>query len=496
MKLMRLFFCFFILACSSQRPEKIRLIETSSQKQPEWILKKKPTDNNYYFVGIGKKNEDIQLARKSAIDDAISRLAEFIGFRVTTKFKSVKETTDTGDSSTFKEEIMRSIEGKSSASVATEVEDVYYERYTDGYQFYILLKSPVKWVENERKRLKKLIEDQRELAFSYLKQARNQFEAGEVAKAIDNTIAALLISERAEENSDIYLEAKDFLLIVISSIRFSLLNSPMAIYREGGSDEIQVIAKTTKNYKPVAGLLVEVSCDDEHLTFLAKKGLQTDEKGIVAGEVNNEGSTRKEAVLSFSFSMKRFEEIKEIDEELYKSIKKYQEMLKLSLKLDIKDRYKAIPSAIVIIDFIEGRNNFLVKFQEEVAGSLANMGFNVSTVDLSGVLKRDESPEKLKNSIISFINKEKPEIKNLILIYRNLNYLGELGKDIKFSDYDLNDSEIKVYELQTSINIINLETKESEKGWKFSVRGNGLNKTQAIEVSEKKFIEKLKEIFD
>ncbi len=498
MSRIRFLLCFLLIvsfACSSVKPENTsRLIETSSPTKPEWILKKRKSDENYYFVGIGKKNNELQNARKSAISDAASRLLEFIGFRATTRFKSTKEFRDFDDSSSFREEILQTIEGKASASVIIEIEDTYYEKYTDGYLFYVLLKSPVKWVEKERKRLKKLLEEQRNLAILNLNEAKRQFENGEVVKAIDNTILAIEISEKAEENSDIYEEAKDFLISIISSLRFSLKNKPLYVYKEGGSDEIQLMITTTKNYKPVTGLLIELTGNDKNLTFTAKKGLQTDESGIVLVEIN-QCTPDEEVEIGFSFSLKKFEKLKEIDEEFYSRIKKYNEILKLSVKLSIKEKYKAIPSGVVIIDTEEDKG-FSFKFQENVTGFFANRGFNVSSIEISKIAKSTDTPEKVKNSVISLIRKEyNSKIKNLIIIFRNFNYIGEIGKDIKFTEYDLNDSGIKVYEILCSIFIINLETGNTEKAFNFSVKGSGLNKSQALQNSEKKILEKLKEFF-
>ncbi|MEJ5283997.1 MAG: hypothetical protein WHS77_02995 [Brevinematales bacterium] len=497
MKMKRILILFFILfSCSSNvKDTSPRLIKTSSPNQPYWILKKKTTDENYYFVGISKKNKNLQEARKSAIDDAASRLLEFIGFRATTKFQSTKQYSDTDDSSTFKENIIQSIEGKASASIATEIEDVYYEEYTDGYVFYVLIKSPVKWVENERKRLKQLVLSQREEAKRLLTEAKKLYETGEVVKALDNALSALEISERAEENSDIYTDSKDFITQIISSLRISLNNKPSFVYKEGGSDDIEIIVKTTKNFTPVKGLLMSYECNDNESLITAKKGFQTDENGTLTLNVEKT-SLKDELELSILFSLKRFDNLKKLDEDFYKDIKKYNNLLALKLKLKITDKFKAIPSAVVLIDVENEKNKFFPKFQEEITGKLANKGFQVKAVDISKILKENDSSDSLRDKILKFLAKDFKELKNLILIYRNHNYLGELGKDIKFTEYDLGSSEIKIYEIQTSISIINISTKETEKGYKFSVKGQGLNKTQAIDMADKKFLDKLDEFFN
>ncbi len=492
-----LVFFLILFSCSSTIKDSAspRLIKASSPNPPYWILKKKIADENYYFVGISKKNKNLQEARKSAIDDAVSRLLEFIGFRATTKFQSTKEYSDKDDSSSFKENIIQSIEGKASASIATEIEDVYYEEYTDGYVFYVMIKSPVKWVENERKRLRQLVHSQREESTRLLMEAKKFYEAGEIVKALDNALSAFEISERAEENSDICMDSKDLISQILSSLRISLNNSASFVYREGGSDDIEIVVKTTKTYNPVKGLLIAYECNDSEAVITAKKGFQTDEKGVLTFNVEKT-SLKNELELSFYFSLKRFDKVKRIDEDFYKEIKKYSDLLKLKLNFKVTDKFKAIPSAVVLIDVADEKNRFFPKFQEEITGKLANKGFQVKAVDISKILRENDSSDSLRDKILKFVAKEYKELKNLILIYRNHNYLGELGKDIKFKDYDLNSSEINIYEIQTSISMINIATKETERGYKFSVKGHGLNKNQAIDMADKSFLDKLDEFFN
>ena len=321
-----LFFFTLFFGCGKVKADRSpRLIKASSKVQPEWILKKRKADENYYFVGIGQKSSDFQKARKSAIDDGVSRVVEYIGFRATTHFKSVKERKDVNEVESFKEEIIQSIEGRSSARVVSEIEDSYYEEYTDGIVFYLLIKSPVKWVENERKRLKRLVEEQREQAMSLIAESRKLFEKGEVVSSLNNVLLALEISERAEENSDVYSESKDLILLILSSLRFSLLSKAEAFYKEGGSDEIVLQVTTTKNSIPIKGLMIETSVKDNLALLTTKSGFQTDAAGKVFFTVDSLKET-EELNLFFSFSMKRFEAIKEYDVDFYENIKKGKEI--------------------------------------------------------------------------------------------------------------------------------------------------------------------------
>ena len=490
-----IFFTLFLSSCISKpvAPENSRFIRSSSKQQPEWILKKKSSENNYYFVGVGKKNKDIQGAKKSAISDGASRLLEFIGLRATTKLKISKEFKEDDESLKFKEEIIQTLEGKSSADIIIDIEDTYFEEYTDGYIFYVLVRSPKKWVEKERERLKQLTLEQREKSSNLLGEARLAFEKGEVVKAMDLAYTAFEISERAAENSDLYEEAKDLILLILSSIRISTFNTNIYIYKEGGSDLIRLKVTSTKTDIPVKGLFIE-NISQSEITLSSTKGLQSDNDGLITFTIDklNSFPSNQKIPLSFSFSTKKFDGVKDIDPDFYMQIIKYQKMIALNLTLEIKEKYKTLLTAVLVINEANGRIKFDKKFQSDVTALLASKGYRVEAIEVKKTFKKTESTQDF---LTQEIKTNFPFLKNLIIIYRKINYLGELGKDIKFSEYDIKESGIKIVEIESSTSIINLETKQTEKGQILNVKGHGLNESQAFLNAEKKLLEYISKSF-
>ena len=141
-------------ACAS---DQVTVIKTSAPSMPEWVLKKRKSPEYVYFVGMSSKSPDMKSAKKEAVDDAASQLIEYIGFRATTRFKSTKEISDSDNVSSESRTIEQTLEGRGSANVNIDLEDFYYEQYSDNsITMYCLIKFPQDWVEKERARLQKL----------------------------------------------------------------------------------------------------------------------------------------------------------------------------------------------------------------------------------------------------------------------------------------------------------------------------------------------------
>lgn len=144
-----------ILFCITQRTAAagaVTVIKTSAPSMPDWVLKKKRSPDYVYFVGMSSKSPDLKTAKKEAVDDAASQLIEYIGFRATARFKSTKEISDSDNVSSFNQNIEQTLEGKGSANVNIDLEDFYYEQYSDNtISMYCLIKFPQDWVEKERR---------------------------------------------------------------------------------------------------------------------------------------------------------------------------------------------------------------------------------------------------------------------------------------------------------------------------------------------------------
>lgn len=483
-------------AVKSDQPPKI--IKSSSATVPEWILKKKKTEDTVYFVGMSSKTQDLKEAKRLSINDATAQLVEFIGFRATSKLQSVKEMSDQDNIGTFKQNIIQSIEGKGTANVTVDVEDIYYEQYSDNtYSMYTLIKFPLSWVEKERERLKKLVADQRAKSSGYNKEANSSILKGELAKALDLSLQAYSVSELAAENSDINQEARNNIILILSSLSFSLDNSPKYAYREGSSDTVRVKVSSTKTGNVVPGLMTSSFEINSNAVVSAISGNNTWADGLVTYEVLKTLETTGPIELTISFAMSKFDAIQKTDPEFYTEILRLHKSQSLKVPLTLVRKDQALPMGIVIIDFIhETKDSLKVgaspKFLESVSGLMANNGYNVTPSEIpTTVLKNSKEEGQIRDAVLSVFKKKYPDIKRLLAGIRQINKLGELGKDIKFSSYDLGESGLMAVDVKCVLSLIDVDNAKVIKSFALDVKGQGLNLEQAIELASKRSLEKL-----
>lgn len=429
----------------------------------------------------------------------MGQLIEYIGFRATARFKSTKEISDSDNVSSFNQNIEQTLEGKGSANVNIDLEDFYYEQYSDNtISMYCLIKFPQDWVEKERKRLQKLVSDQRKQAQTYLSDSDEALKNGNLSRALDLSYSALAVSEKAAENSDLYDQSKNLILLELSSLSFTLEGAPKYAYKEGGSDPIIIRAVSSKTASGVSGLLMEVDEEGTNAVLSSKKGNTTDEKGEVEYSIDkiNNPSAEKLSIFS-SISLAKYDNIKNFDPDFYTQLAGIQSTQALRFSLLPVVRDKAINTALVVFDLVKGdkqgsKSELSPKFQESVSGKLADAGYNIISAEIpSAVITSGREEGKIKQAIINHIKTNYPDVRRILIGTRQINYLGEIGKDIVFKDYNLNDSQFKSVEVKFILSFVNLDTGKTEKGVTLDERGMGLNIGQAIDAATKKITDKL-----
>lgn len=482
---------------ASDTPQKI---SASSDRMPDWVLKKKKDVKNVYFVGMSTRLKDLKEAKKASIDDATMQLVEYIGIRVTTRFKTSKEMKDQDNVSSFKENIQQTIEGRGNAKVNIDVEDVYYEQYSDNsYTIYSLIKFPIVWVEKERVRLQKMVSDQRRSAQSLLDHINNVLQKGEIASALDQALMALSFSEKAAENSDLYDQSKGVITEILSSLSFTVEGTPKYAYSEGGSEPLAVKVSSSKTGSGVSGIMVSAEEPNTNAVFGTRTGNITDPNGKVKFECEKLKNAPDQVTAFISFSMNRFHAVQKTDEEFYAELLKIQRSQGASVNLKVSKRDKVIPTALVTVRVMLDKKNRIrdasavQKFQESVAGMLANRGFNIVAVEVPASLWEEAAAEKqIKNGIVSYLKKKNPEVKRLSYGILSVNPLGKIGEDVKFSSYDINDSGLVSVEVNFTLSTIDLASGKTDAGKKITARSYGLNSEQAAENAEQSILEQLK----
>jgi hypothetical protein len=478
-----------------------KLVKASSETMPDWVLKKKKSDEYVYFVGMSSKAPDMKEAKKTSVDDAVSQLVEYIGFKATAQFQSKKEISDLDNISSFKQNIMQTLDGKGTAKVNIDVEEIYFEQYSDNtYSIYSLIKFPVDWVQKERTRLQKLTADQREKSESYLKEADASVVKGDMMKALDLALNALYISEKAAENSDLYDQSKNMIALVLSSLTFSIEGTPRFAYLEGGSDPVNIKASSSKSGSPVAGMMMEYYEVNTNAQVSSKTGNITDGSGIVKISADKLKDPAPDQVTVFvSFSMAKFKPVNDIDEEFYQKIKDLQVSQAVKVNLKSAKMDKVIPTSLFVIDLITDQKKNVKTalspaFLEQVSGKMADAGYNIISIDIpKQVLLQGKADGQIRESVMSYIKKNYNGIKRVLLGVRDINILGKLGEDVKFDIYKLNDSGIIIVDMKFVLSLMDVDSGKVEKGITIGAKGQGLNDEQAIQTGERKMLEKMQD---
>jgi hypothetical protein len=352
-------------------------------------------------------------------------------------------------------------------------------------------------VEQERKRLSKLVSDQRQTASKYLNDADASIKNGDFSKALDLCVNAFVIAEKAAENTDLYDESKSQISLILSGLSFSLQGSPQFAYLEGDSDPVNVKVSSSKTGSGVAGIMTEAVEINSNANIGSKTGNITDNGGLVYYLIDKIlDKNVKKININVSFSMNKFDKIRELDEDFYNDIKKFQKSQTLSFNLDAVNKDKSIPTAVAIVQILKDGKSVqkagsVPKFQELVSGKLANQGYNLvsAEIPLDSLTQGKEEVQQIKDAIISYVKKKYPNAKRLLLGIREVNILGTLGQDIKFSEYNINDSDFKMVDMKFVMTINDIDTGKVEKGSDFSAKGQGLNIDQAIDNGEKRLLD-------
>ena len=482
------------------KPQNKTLVKTSAASEPAWVMMgKNPSGGDLYFVGRAENIAGFKGAKDEAVNDAVKQVLQYIGFQATHEFKVSKEiVAGSMDASSYRTEILDSISGKGSAKVSVDVNEVYYEQYSDdSYNVSVLLKLPKSWIEAEKARLEKQIKEQRETALKYLSDSGANLKAGNIVAALDNAISALYISVFAAENKDVYDNAKTAVYDILSGFTFSLKNHPAFVYKEGGSDAIEVIAGSSKTGKPAAGLLTAAYEPNGKAEMLAKAGYSCDTSGLVIYEARAE--SKHDAIdVKVSFSLSKFDDLKKIDEEFYNKIAKLQNTLALVVPLKMSAKMLAVPTAVVGVSVVfDNKDKKLVnkpqivpQMQEHLAGIFANHNFNIISVEIpDSIFSAGVEESAIKTAVIDYLKSKYPNVKRLLFGVEIVNLLGKT-KDIVGPGQGF-ENEVSVG-VQLNFSIIDIDTSKLEKSAKMNGGAYAATPQQAIQIARKNLFDKLK----
>jgi hypothetical protein len=496
------FIIFSILSCDNNtRPEKskepLKMIKASSELAPKWILKTPSSKTHAYFVGTANAASILD-AKKASSSDAVRQLIEYIGFRATAIVKSKMKSVDSDSLSSFQKEVEEKVQGKGSANVSVEAEDTYYELYSDNsYTLYTLIKCPQTWIAKERERLKELVEQQRNLAKSYLKQADNVLDKGGIAKAVDFELQALEVSGKAAENSDVYEEARNQLILILASLSFKLENTPQFAFEEGGSEPINIGIYSSRVKGRTAGIKLDSWEKEARASLAGKNGVDSDTSGMVYYEVTKTTNADK-IEESVSFSLEKFEPLKENDEELYEKLKSMQKNQALSFTLLVRSGVKIIPSTVAAFNVYNNTLRPLEKLRQALSVKMVEQKYNMVTVEIPASIIPNSSDESVvQQKIISYIKEKCPQVKIVYFGFANTNpsvrlALGQIaGVFNPIAGSILEGQSMESMEMRFTLSLIDVQTMKVQDGQNIKASSSGMNTDQALAGVEEEVLKKI-----
>lgn len=142
--------------------------ETSSPKRPGWIESPQRGEETLYFVGIKTSAETLEEGRNAAIQDAMSKIGDFLGSKIESQFEEYLSDVE--------ERLMHQIKSKSSATVkGAQVVDSYHEKMVrmdknfriEKYDVYVLVSFSKSEIEREIERRRRIKEETLKTAYDY-----------------------------------------------------------------------------------------------------------------------------------------------------------------------------------------------------------------------------------------------------------------------------------------------------------------------------------------
>jgi hypothetical protein len=455
------------------------IVKASANSMPAWVLQPKKDPTNVYFTGMSGRSPDLKTAKQASVQNAIGQLVDFIGLRATHEMSAERRMEDMDNVSSFKKTIVDTIEGRSSADVSVDVDDIYYEQYSDGtYIVYSEIKFPKDWVQDQRNKLAKLVADQRQKASDLLADASDAMKSADIARAIDDAVNAMVIAEKAGENSDLYDDSKAKLTLCLSGLAFRLDNTPKYAYSGGGSDEIRVLA--LYGDKPQKGIPVIASEKNGNASLVSSTGGVSDGNGMTSFGVSKVKGAVSNLTLRFTIGMQKFEAVQRIDPKFYEELEGLQKSQNLDIPLGVGDEAKVKPTTVLFLDLSADHDGQMkVSAAMKTAGALSvvlnQAGYNIQSLDIPGsILKKAGMDDTFRDSVLEYISTHQPAIKRVFWCMRTITDLGKTEQGME------------VVSTRVIISLVDIATRKENKGLAMTVKGFDNNtKSGAIDYAEK-----------
>lgn len=211
---------------TSASPVPGTVLYRSDAARPAWTVKPPLSDTYFSFVGLSSGGETLEAARQKALENASMQVMSQAGVEISGTYSSLEQETD--KMNTY--HISGQVDAKSKGAIQEmQVEDSYYEESQNPsgkrvYDYWILVQVPKTALNEEVVHLKKEANDS-EVRFQALMKAARQSEAsGEIRRACEQAVKALILVKSAFGTASLVQEASAYLKTLFSEVTLTPLN--------------------------------------------------------------------------------------------------------------------------------------------------------------------------------------------------------------------------------------------------------------------------------
>lgn len=213
------------LFCSAS-PVGGAVLYRSDDARPSWTAKLPSSDAYFSFVGLSSGDETLAAARQKALENASMQVMSQAGVEISGTYSSLEQETD--KMNTY--HISGQVDAKSKGAIQEmQVEDSYYEESQSPagkrtYDYWILVQVPKAALNEEVVHLKKEASDSEVRYQALMKTARQSEASGEVRRACEQAVKALIMVKSAFGTSSLVQEAGAYLKTLFSEVTLTPQN--------------------------------------------------------------------------------------------------------------------------------------------------------------------------------------------------------------------------------------------------------------------------------
>jgi len=207
-------------------PSRGGVLYRSDSTRPSWTAKPPLSEAYYSFVGLSSGEQTLEAARKKALQDASIQVMSQAGVEISGNSSSIEQENDKLD--TY--HISGQVDTKSKGAIQEmQVEDSYYEEGQNPsgnrvYDYWILVQVPRTALNEEVVHLKKQASDSELKYQALMKKARESEAAGEIRRACEQAVKALILVKSSFGTDALAQEAAAYLKTLFSEVTLDPVN--------------------------------------------------------------------------------------------------------------------------------------------------------------------------------------------------------------------------------------------------------------------------------